>query len=97
MTHATQVPNLCDLRAHTVHHRNNGGIIVHLANQHRHGFQSQKLGSMKTPMSGNDFITAFRSGTGDCRGQNSELRDTLYRALHGFIIQHTERMIFEWE
>lgn len=35
----------------TVHHRNNGGIIVHLANQHRHGFQSQKLGSMKTPMS----------------------------------------------
>ena len=81
----------------TVHHRNNGGIIIHLANQHRHTFQSQKLGSMKTPMSGNDFITAFRSGTSDCRGQDSELRDALYRALHGFIIQHSERMIFEWE
>ena len=73
MTHATQVPNLCDLRAHAVHHDDGGGVPVHVSDDGRHGSQLCQFTGVFAAVSGNDFISTFFPWT-DNRGDEYAIR-----------------------
>ena len=75
-----------------IDHQNNGGIIVQVTNNRRHGFLTRKLRCPVPPVTGNDFITTIRVRTDNRRGENSKISDTLRRFHHFLIVYHSERM-----
>ena len=61
----------------------------------QHNYPSQ-LSGVASAMPGYNLIFTIRHGTGDKRKQNTVFADALHRVHHGFIVDHLERMIFEW-
>ena len=77
-----------------IHHQDNGSIIVKLTDDNRRGFHPSQLSGVAS--AGYNLIFTIRHGTGNKRKQNTVFADALHRVHHGFIVDHLERMIFEW-
>ena len=80
-----------------IHHEQNGGIIIHLTDDDRQGFQPGKLRGVLTAVPGDDLVATFRAWAGDQRRQHTVLLYALYGALHGFIVQDLKGVVFERE
>ena len=78
-----------------VHHVDHSLIVAHVPHNHRQGFQPCQLCRVLAAVPRNDLVTSFLPGPGNERSQHAELRHTLYRPLHGFVVQDLERMVFE--
>ena len=75
-----------------IDHQNNGGIIIQITNNRRHGFLTRKLRCPVPPVTRNDFITTVGVRTDNRRGEDSEISDALRRFHHFLIVYHSERM-----
>ncbi len=80
-----------------VHHEQNSGIIVHVADNDRQRIQPGKLGGVLTAVPGDDLIATLRAGTGNQRRQHAVLFHALHRALHGLIIQNLKGVVLKRE
>ena len=78
-----------------VHHEDGGGIVVHLPHDAGHGGKPRQLAAVPAPVSGDDLIAAVLAGTDDSRDENAVLPDALRRFLHGLVVPHLERVIWE--
>jgi len=80
-----------------IHHEQNGGIIIHVADNDRQGVQSGKLCSVLTAMPGDDLVATFRAWACNQRRKHAVLFYAFHRALHGLIIQDLKGVVFERE
>ena len=63
-----------------IHHEQNCGIIIHVADNDRQGVQSSKLCSVLTAVPGDDLIATLRAWAGDQRRQHAVLLYAFYGA-----------------
>jgi len=80
-----------------VHHEQNSGIIIHVADNDRQGIQPGKLCSVLAAMPGDDLVATFRAWACNQRRQHAVLLYAFHRALHGLVIQDLKGMVFEGE
>ena len=78
-----------------INHEQNSGIVRHITDDNRQGFQSSKLCSVLAAMAGNDFVATIRARTSNQRICDTQLLYAFYCALHSFIIKHLKGMVFE--
>ena len=78
-----------------VHHEQNSGIIIHVADNDRQRIQPGKLCSVLTAVPGDDLVATFRAWAGNQRRQHTVLFYAFHRALHGFIIQNLKGVVLE--
>ena len=81
-----------------VYHKQNSGIIIHIADDDRQGFQPGKLGGVLSAVPGDDLVAVtVRAWACNQRRKHTVLLHAFHRALHGFIIQNLKGVVFERE
>jgi len=75
-----------------IHHQNNGGVIIHIPHNARHGVHSGAPAGVAAAVSGYNFITAVPSWANDGGGHYAIFLDAVHHLVHFLIIAHLKRM-----
>ena len=71
-------------------------IIIQVQNDHGHRILPGLFAGVFPPVTGDQFIAAFRAGSGNGRDKNTVPTDAFLQLLHGGIVSHGERILRMW-